>query len=521
MPTDYYSILELSSRAAQEDIDAAYRRLALKYHPTVNASADAYQRMEQIYEAWDLLSDPARRRAYDASRPIVRLQLAEPEPAKILVVPQPQLLVQPRGEMALQRLLIPLPNLASASGMLWRIGIAVAVGLTVYFTVWAGQNRLLWIEGIIICAGLLTYSFFDARAGKLAWIGVAALSITGLAVLFIASPEVKLTSAPAAVAPPTLPKAAAAAIVPSPTSSPTATPDPGCPGGCIQPRLTCNIKGHAEPTGERIYYLRSDRVYDGVMMVPALADRWFCTEAEAQANGWIHYQEAPTSTPTPTLTPTVDLAAMPKMFVCSASANVRSGPGLERGVVGQADRGSSWLVLGKSGDWYHVQQGAVDQGYYIHQSLLCSDPKSPAALPTATPAAPAQGSDSPPAGPSGFKYQAPNLVGPASGTAYLCTRDLELRWSLDSAAPLADDEWFVVESRQSAHENWFGITDWTKDLFAVLHPNKGGGNCDVNWWPTPDSYEWRVVVVQGDIRLHALQKQLSPASASYMISYRR
>lgn len=65
---DYYAILQVHPRAEPEVIDAAYRRLSRKYHPDVSGQADAGQRMRELNEAFEVLSDPARRRAYDRQR---------------------------------------------------------------------------------------------------------------------------------------------------------------------------------------------------------------------------------------------------------------------------------------------------------------------------------------------------------------------------------------------------------------------------------------------------------------------
>ena len=62
---DYYTTLGLTKDATQQDVKKAYRRLARQYHPDVSKHADAGQRMAQINEANDVLSDTAKRSAYD------------------------------------------------------------------------------------------------------------------------------------------------------------------------------------------------------------------------------------------------------------------------------------------------------------------------------------------------------------------------------------------------------------------------------------------------------------------------
>src|SRR5574342_1212079 len=65
---DYYRILQVDPRAEHEVIEAAYRRLSRKHHPDVSGEADAGRRMRELNEAFEVLSDPARRRAYDLQR---------------------------------------------------------------------------------------------------------------------------------------------------------------------------------------------------------------------------------------------------------------------------------------------------------------------------------------------------------------------------------------------------------------------------------------------------------------------
>lgn len=75
---DYYEILQVSPRAEPEIIEAAYRRLALKYHPDTNQTASATERMKWINQAYTLLSDPAQRAQYDADCSAYRASLRRP-----------------------------------------------------------------------------------------------------------------------------------------------------------------------------------------------------------------------------------------------------------------------------------------------------------------------------------------------------------------------------------------------------------------------------------------------------------
>lgn len=66
-----YQVLQVDPAADPEVIDAAFRRLALKYHPDRSTVPDAAERMRDLLEAKACLTDPDRRRAYDASLGIV------------------------------------------------------------------------------------------------------------------------------------------------------------------------------------------------------------------------------------------------------------------------------------------------------------------------------------------------------------------------------------------------------------------------------------------------------------------
>lgn len=65
---DLYKILQVDPSAEIEVIEAAYKRLAAKYHPDVNKSPDAQSRMQDINRAYKILSKPETRRQYDFTR---------------------------------------------------------------------------------------------------------------------------------------------------------------------------------------------------------------------------------------------------------------------------------------------------------------------------------------------------------------------------------------------------------------------------------------------------------------------
>lgn len=62
---DYYKLLGLSKDASEKEIKKAFRKLAIKYHPDKNNDPDAREKFEKIANAYDVLSDPEKRRQYD------------------------------------------------------------------------------------------------------------------------------------------------------------------------------------------------------------------------------------------------------------------------------------------------------------------------------------------------------------------------------------------------------------------------------------------------------------------------
>lgn len=68
----FYQILQVDIAAEPEVIEAAFRRLAMKYHPDRSTDPEAAAKMRSLVEAKECLSDPAKRLAYDRYLGIAR-----------------------------------------------------------------------------------------------------------------------------------------------------------------------------------------------------------------------------------------------------------------------------------------------------------------------------------------------------------------------------------------------------------------------------------------------------------------
>jgi DnaJ-domain-containing protein 1 len=66
--TDHYAVLSLRSSATLADIKRAFRQQASVHHPDRNPAPEASARFRAVQEAYDVLSDAVRRKAYDDNR---------------------------------------------------------------------------------------------------------------------------------------------------------------------------------------------------------------------------------------------------------------------------------------------------------------------------------------------------------------------------------------------------------------------------------------------------------------------
>jgi hypothetical protein len=87
--TDHYLVLELKPGSSMAEVKSQYRRLAKRYHPDLHGNdARSQEKFRRVVAAYEFLSDPARKAAYD-------VRLSSPTPAAKAVPPMPKAPAKP------------------------------------------------------------------------------------------------------------------------------------------------------------------------------------------------------------------------------------------------------------------------------------------------------------------------------------------------------------------------------------------------------------------------------------------
>ncbi len=173
---DYYEILSLDSKATTDDIKKAYRELAKKYHPDINKSSTSEELFKLISEAYEVLSDDAKRMQYDLYRkfenepgkeegPVQPAPEKSDSPASVREVPKyrerpprPAAQVLQRDRMQILALSLVVPGYYQIYAGEKKFGFMM---FAIYFIFWA----LAFIQSLpigILALLVWLYSFYDA-----------------------------------------------------------------------------------------------------------------------------------------------------------------------------------------------------------------------------------------------------------------------------------------------------------------------------------------------------------------------
>lgn len=159
-----YKVLQVDSEAEPEVIDAAYRRLASKYHPDKDPSPAATERMKQINAAYEVLKDAERRAEHDEERAQTRAERRRQEREKEPERPAPAPPARSEG--------FPVEEV---SNRVFKkvLGAAAVIALLVY---------LPWLAAIVAAVWAAVWSFkkFPKAAWNVVRLGVALVVFAGI-----------------------------------------------------------------------------------------------------------------------------------------------------------------------------------------------------------------------------------------------------------------------------------------------------------------------------------------------------
>ncbi len=310
MEKDYYTILQVAPDAEREVIDGAYIRLTQKYHPDINSSPDAAERMKAINEAYDVLSDPGKRAVYDQARKTTR----ERDPgtsdktqdarfARIADVLESELRSGCHDETLLGGLESFVRNWAGQfSGEpqdISNTAASIAAFLEGYERISQEERRQALIQALARARNELVPPWRIRRRASSEETARSPIAIRPEARLDAARPIVRpaannavserlrwsrslvLVGIGIIVALLVIAFLLFQLVVQRPSLA------GGCPNGCVTPPPGCVIKGNINlETKEKIYHVPGGEFYDQTTIDPREGERWFCTEQEAVANGW-------------------------------------------------------------------------------------------------------------------------------------------------------------------------------------------------------------------------------------------
>lgn len=127
-----YKVLQVDPQAEREVIEAAYKRLASKYHPDVNNSESANERMTQLNAAYEILRDPDRRQQYDDQRR-ARRRVRNTETAPPSQQPTPDKIAKQVSNRVFVKLLWVVALVALVIYFPWGIAVLLCLGGAIGF----------------------------------------------------------------------------------------------------------------------------------------------------------------------------------------------------------------------------------------------------------------------------------------------------------------------------------------------------------------------------------------------------